>query len=205
MRVQDALDQLDAIHEHLAKAEVYRGFRVPAVALIGVGGLLAAAVQPLVITADPTGFVWYWLAVAGLGGLAGFGAAARDYLAREDGFARRRTWQVFAQFGPCLLAGGVVTAAALRSPADLVAYLPGLWAVLFGLGIVAARPYLPRGVGTVGLGYVAAGGVLLARAPLNPDPSGWAVGGVFGAGHLVTALVLWLDRGRDRDGGDTVG
>ncbi|MBX9579516.1 MAG: hypothetical protein K2X87_04340 [Gemmataceae bacterium] len=200
MRVQDALDQLDAIHEHLAKAEVYRGFRVAAVAFIGGVGLLAAAVQPLVVPAEPTAFVLYWLAVAGLGGLVGFAAAVRDYLAREDEFARRRSRQVFAQFGPCLLAGGVVTAAALRSPAELVPYLPGLWAAVFGLGEVAARPYLPRGVGRVGLGYVAAGGLLLARAPADPDPPGWAVGGVFGAGHLLTAWVLWCDRGRDGDG-----
>ena len=197
MRVDDALEQLDAIHAHLAKAEVYRGFRVAGVALVGVAGLLAAAVQPLVPSAGPTGFVLYWLAVAGACGLVGSGAAARDYFAREDEFARRRTRQVFAQFGPCLLAGGVVTAAALRAPADLVPYLPGLWAVLFGLGLVSARPYLPRGVGKVGLGYVLAGGLLLARAPAAPDPSGWAVGGVFGAGHLATAAVLWWDRGRD--------
>ncbi|MBX9627181.1 MAG: hypothetical protein K2X82_25485 [Gemmataceae bacterium] len=200
MRVQDALDQLDAIHEHLAKAEVYRGFRVPAVALVGTVGLFTAVAQSLVITAEPIGFVWYWLAVAGVGGLIGGGAAGRDYLAREDDFARRRTRQVFAQFGPCLFAGGVVTAAATRSPADLVAYLPGLWAVLFGLGIVAARPYLPRGVGKVGLGYVAAGGLLLARTPADAVPPGWAVGGVFGVGHLLTALVLWADRRRDTDG-----
>ena len=201
MRVQDALDQLDAIHEHLAKAEVYRGFRVPAVALVGAVGLLAAAAQPrLFAPAEPAGFVWYWLSVAGVCGLVGGGATFRDYLGRDDEFARRRTRQVFAQFGPCLLAGGVVTAAAVRSAADLVPYLPGLWAVLFGLGVVAIRPYLPRGVGKVGLGYVVAGGVLLARAPLNPEPSPWAVGGVFGLGHLVTALVLWADRRRESDG-----
>lgn len=200
MRVDDALEQLDAIHAHLAKAEVYRGFRVAGVALVGVAGLLAAAVQPLVTGSDPSGFALYWVAVAGGCGLIGSGAAARDYFAREDEFARRRTRQVFAQFGPCVLAGGVVTAAALRSPADLVPYLPGLWAELFGLGVMATRPYLPRGVGKVGLGYVLAGGLLLARAPADPDPSGWAVGGVFGVGHFLTAAVLWRDRGRDADG-----
>lgn len=201
MRVEDALEQLDAIHDHLARAEVYRGFRVPGVVVVGVVGLIAAAAQPHLPTAGGSaGFVLYWVVVAGACGLVGTGAAVRDYLAREDGFARRRTRQVFAQFGPCLLAGGVVTAAALRSPVDLPAYLPGLWAVLFGLGVVATRPLLPRGVGKVGLGYVVAGGVLLARAPLNPEPSPWAVGGVFGVGHLVTAAVLWADRRRESDG-----
>lgn len=201
MRVQDALDQLDAIHEHLAKAEVYRGFRVPAVALVGTVGLFAAAGQNhLPAAGAPAGFIIYWLVVAGAGGLISGGAAFRDYLAREDDIARRRARRVFAQFGPCLLAGGAVTAAAARASADLVPYLPGLWAVLFGLGVVAARPYLPRGVGKVGLGYVAAGGLLLARARVDVVPPGWAVGGVFGVGHLLTALVLWVDRGRGADG-----
>ena len=37
-----------------------------------------------------------------------------------------------------------------RAP-ELTAFLPGLWAVLFGLGVVAARPHLPPATGMVGL------------------------------------------------------
>ena len=101
MRVRDALEQLDAIHAYVARAEVYRGFRVAGVALVGVIGLLAAAAQPHALAdGDRPGFVGYWLMVAGACGLVGGGAAVRDYLAREDDLARRRTRQVFAQFGP---------------------------------------------------------------------------------------------------------
>ena len=56
------------------------------------------------------------------------------------------------------------------------------------------RPYLPRGIGVVGLGYVLAGGVILAR--VDTDLSGWSVGGIFGVGHFATALVLWRDEPR---------
>jgi hypothetical protein len=41
------------------------------------------------------------------------------------------------------------------------------------------------------LGYIVAGAALLFRAPAILEPSPWTVGGVFGVGHLVTALVLW--------------
>jgi hypothetical protein len=99
-----------------------------------------------------------------------------------------------------VLAGGLVTAAFFRGGVELVGYLPGVWAVLFGLGVISARPYLPRGVGWVGLGYLLAGGALLLRTPAEPDRLGWAVGGVFGPGHLATAFVLWCDRARDTDG-----
>jgi hypothetical protein len=106
---------------------------------------------------------------------------------------------VLAQFLPCLVAGILITAAFVRAGSDFILHLPGTWAILFGLGIIAARPYLPRGIGLVGLGYVLAGGVLLARAPLDGELAGWTVGGVFGAGHFATAIVLWCDEPRSEE------
>jgi hypothetical protein len=197
MHVREALERLDEIHDQLTKAEVYPGFRVPGVALAGVVGLLAAAAQPLVAGADgPAGFAGYWVAVAAACGLLGGGTAVHSYLFHEDEFDRRRTRRVLAQFFPCLAAGGLLTLALFRGGPDLVRLLPGAWAVVFGLGMISARPYLPRGVGVVGLFYLAAGGVLLLRAADSPELSGWSVGGVFGVGHLATALVLHLRRDR---------
>lgn len=196
MEVRDALDQLDRIHDQLTKTEVYRGFRVPAVALVGCVGLLAAVAQRwLVPDGAPTAFVWYWSAVGGTGVLVGFGAAVRSYLFREDDFERRRTRRVMGQFLPCVLAGAMLTAAFGRTEA-FVPLLPGVWAVVFGLGVVAVRPHLPPAVGFVGVAYVMVGGLLLAWRP--NDPSGWSVGGVFGVGHLVTAVIL-----RQATGGET--
>ena len=145
MHVRDALDRLDQIHDQLARSEVYRGFRVPAVAGVGVLALLAATAQAAVPGASAgIGFVWFWVAVAGVCGLIGNAAALHAYLAREDEFARRRTRQVLAQFAPCVLAGGAITLGVARVP-DLIALLPGLWAAVFGLGIIAARPVPARG------------------------------------------------------------
>jgi hypothetical protein len=197
MEVRDALDQLDHIHEQLTKGEVYRGFRVPAVALVGCLGLLAAVGQGwLVSPGDATAFVWYWSAIGAVGALVGFGAAIRSYLFREDDFERRRTRRVMGQFLPCVLGGGLLTLALARTD-SFVPLLPGVWAVVFGLGVVAVRPHLPRAVGLVGVGYVLAGGALLAWLPA--EPSGWCVGGVFGGWHLITALALWLETGGEND------
>lgn len=191
MRVADALSQLDLIHDQLTKGEVYRGFRVPGVALAGLGGLLAAAVGPLFVgPGDSAGFVRYWLVVAAVCGLLGGGATLHAYWFHEDAFARRRTRQVAGQFLPCLVAGAAVTAGLLHAGPDHVPFLPGLWALLFGLGVLATRPYLPRAVGWIALFYLAAGALLLQRAVVAPGLSGWSVGGVFGIGHLATALVL---------------
>lgn len=195
MEVRDALDQLDRIHEQLTKGEVYRGFRVPAVTLVGCVGLLAAAAQPwIVLPGDVTAFVWYWSAIGAAGALAGFGAAVRSYLFREDDFERRRTRRVMGQFLPCVLAGGLLTVALARTE-SFVPLLPGVWAAVFGLGVVAVRPHLPRAIGLIGVGYVLVGGMLLAWMPA--EPPGWSVGGVFGIGHLITAAALWWGTGED--------
>lgn len=192
MHVRDALDRLDQIHDQLARSEVYRGFRVPAVALVGATGLAAAALQPLAAGAEGVGFVAYWVAVAVGCALLGTAAAVHAYVTREDDFERRRTRRVAAQFLPAALAGAAVTAAVARVP-ELVSFLPGFWAVLFGLGLIATRPHLPDGIGPIGLGYVAAGAFHLLRAAPGAELSGWSVGGVFGVGHLLTAFVLWRD------------
>lgn len=197
MHVRDALDRLDQIHDQLARSEVYRGFRVPAVAAVGLLAFAAAAVQPAIVEANAgVGFVWFWVVVAAVGGLLGTAAAVHAYACREDDLARRRTRQVMAQFLPCVLAGGAVTVGVARVP-ELVCFLPGLWAAVFGLGLVAARPHLPAGVGPVGLAYVGAGAYHLLRTLPGAEPDGWAVGGVFGVGHLLTALVLWRDAGTE--------
>ncbi len=188
MEVRDALDQLDRIHDQLTKGEVYRGFRVPTVALVGVVGLVAAVAQSWIVPVDDaSAFVWYWSAIGAAGALVGLGAAIRSYLFREDDFERRRTRRVMGQFLPCVLAGGLFTLALGRTDSN-VQLLPGVWAVVFGLGIIAVRPHLPRAVGVIGLAYVLVGGLLLAWMP--KELPGWSVGGVFGVGHLITAIAL---------------
>jgi hypothetical protein len=90
-----------------------------------------------------------------------------------------------------VLAGALITASFVHLSAALVPLLPGLWAICFGLGTFASRPYLPRASGVVALFYYAAGVVLLWMAR-GPEPlSPWWVGGTFGAGQLMAAVVLY--------------
>lgn len=200
MHVQDALDRLDQIHDQIARSEVYRGLRVPTVAVIGALGLLAAAVQPYVPGAGrAAGFVGYWTAVAVACGTLGAVTGLRSYLVRDDGFARRRARRMVVQFLPGILAGAAVTAAVTRDAPAVVPFLPAVWAILFGLGVAATSPFLPPELGPVGFGYVAVGMVMVLRTDPTADPSPWAVGGVFGLGHIVTAAALWRGKGDDDD------
>ena len=191
MDVSRALTQIAEIHQQMAKAEVYRGYRSVPVAASGVIGIVAATVQPRYAGADPGAFVAYWVGVAAIAAVVGSSEIVYNYAAREDTAARRRTRQVIGQFLPSLVAAAIVTGSFLRLSPGLVPVLPGLWAICFGIGVFASRPYLPRASGFVALFYYAAGGALLWRAHGPESLSGWWIGATFGVGQLLTALVLY--------------
>jgi hypothetical protein len=185
-----AVNQISAIHEQLAKAEVYRGYRPLPVALSGLCGLAAAALGPYAaVSGDPRRWLLYWTIVGLTSGAVAGGQTAFNYLFNDPVHDRRRTRRVVAQMGPALIAGAALSAVALAARPALAPYLPGLWATLFGLGVFASRPYLPRATGWVALYYLIAGVALLALAP--DAPGGWTVGGTFGVGQLGTAVVLY--------------
>ncbi len=191
MDLSRALGQLADIHQQLAKGEVYRGYRSVPVAASGIIGIAAAWAQaPALGVRDPIGFVWYWSAIAACAALVGVSEIIYNYL-RDESAARRRTRQVVGQFLPSLMAGAIISASFVRLDAALVPLLPGIWAICFGVGIFASRPYLPRASGWVALFYYAAGVALLWMAH-GPEPlHGWWVGGTFGAGQLMAAFVLF--------------
>jgi hypothetical protein len=197
MELHRALAEVAAIRDHATRAEVYRGYRSIPVAISGLIGLVSAWLQPAGLAADPVMFVIYWTAVAAVAGVVGISEIAYNYVVHEEALARRRTRRVVGQLLPSLLAGAIVTACFVQLSTALVPLLPGLWAICFGLGIFASRPFLVRASGWVALYFYAAGvGLLwLARGPEMLTP--WAVGGTFGIGQLLTAAVLYLNLEQD--------
>ena len=146
--VLDAVAQIAEIHGQIAKGEVYRGWRATPVALSGMVGLAAAWFQrPGLGADDPLSFVIYWSAVAVAA--AAVGVSEIVYAGLRTSFERRQTRRVAIQFLPPIAVALLVTVAFIRLGAALVALLPGLWALCFGLAIFAARPYLARGSGVV--------------------------------------------------------
>jgi hypothetical protein len=195
MNLDDALDQLETIHTHLARAETYRGYRPIGLAFSGVAGMAAALAQPwFVSAAEPLAFVRFWLLVALLCALLAGGVTIVTYFTHEDEFARRRTRTVLGQFLPCLFAGAVLTYLLGRDGTSVV-HLPAVWAIVYGLGTVASLPYLPREAGWIAVWYFASG-LLLCVLAEGPVPGGWSVGVPFGVGQVLAALVLSRSRSR---------
>lgn len=189
-----AADQISAIHAQLAKAEIYRGYRPVPVALSGVCGLMGSLFQPFLVPRDNVrAWVLYWATIAVCSGVVASSETAFNYVWREPRHGRRRTRRVLGQLGPALLAGALITLIGVFD-GELAPYLPGLWAMVFGLGVFASRPYLPRTTGWVALYYLTAGALLLAFG--HGTVHQWTVGGTFAIGQFGTAAALTWNQER---------
>lgn len=196
MDLSRALQDIADIHAQMAKGEIYRGYRPLPVAASGLIGVAAAWAQPRGLGLDdPVGFVVYWTAIALLAGFVGVSEIVYNYVVHDDGAERRHTRRVVGQFVPSVLAGAIVTASFVRLNASLVPLLPGIWAICFGVGTFASRPYLPRTSIIVALFYYGAGVVLLWATSVE-KLNGWWVGGTFGAGQLLASLILFIEARR---------
>lgn len=204
MELRDALDQISEIRQRMARGQVFRGYRSITTAF--TAGLAAAtsAAQARWVPRpgrDVDDYLWLWCAAALLSLLVvGVEMAAR---AVRSGSALHRQMTMLAvdQFVPCLVAGALVTYAIGKFAGDSIWIMPGLWAVLFSLGVFASRRFLPRGVGLVGGYYLMAGLVCLAIGRDGTTLNPWTMAIVFGAGQLLAAGVLWwtLERSHGRN------
>jgi len=186
-----ALTQIAEIHQQIAKGEIYRGYRPLPIAASGLVGVAAALALPESTAVEPLLFVWYWTIVAMVAALVGVSEIAYNYVFHEQASGRRRTRMVLGQFLPGILGAAVLTGSFVHVSPRLVALLPGVWAICFGIGTFSSRPYLPRAAGVVALFYFVVGSLLLWSASLDAPLNGWLVGGTLGAGQLLAAMVLY--------------
>lgn len=181
--VQRALDQLTDIHAQVTRASIYRGYRAAPVAGMGFVAWTVAACEALWAgNIGPRAHAMVWLGVALL--CATIGAA--DLWRRRDAVSGRDTWTAVGQLLPALVVGVAMTWLLSDQPE----LLPGVWTSLFGLGVLASRPYLPAPILGVAVFYVTAGLAMAAAARAGVSPSPWAMGLTFLVGQLSAAAVL---------------
>lgn len=76
--------------------------------------------------------------------------------------------------------------------------LPGLWQIVFSLGVFSSCRFLPRPMVLAGVWYLATGLVCLGLGndrALSP----WAMGIAYGAGQLLVAAILFFSAGEGSD------
>jgi hypothetical protein len=58
-------------------------------------------------------------------------------------WAHEIAWLAIEQFIPCVVAGGLLTIVLERSAPEVLWILPGLWQILYSLGLLASCRLLP--------------------------------------------------------------
>jgi hypothetical protein len=194
MELQEALTQISEIRQQMARTEVFRGYRALPVAFSGVLAVLAGLAQAVWIPDPPqqvAAYLGLWIGTAVVGALtAGIEMALRSR--GPDATLRRGiTWLAVEQFVPCLATGGLLTLVLVRTAPETLWMLPGLWQILFGLGVFASCRLLPRATFGVAVFYLVAGLASLTFAQGDAAFSPWAMGLPFGVGQFFAAGVLY--------------
>ena len=199
MELRDALAHIAEIRTRAAAAERFQGYRALPVGATGGLAVLAAAAQPLVApapAADLRGYLALWIGTAVVAAAAAGSGVVLRLRSEADPLGREMTRLAVGQFLPCLAAGGLVTLAVARFAPDAGGLLPGLWQILFALGMFASCRLLPAATAGVGAFYLAAGAVNLCLGPGPGALSAWAMGVPFGVGQLATAAILYWNQER---------
>jgi hypothetical protein len=190
--LRQALAEINAIRTQVARDTQFRGYGPASIAASGVLALLVAAVQSHAIKEgqDFSSYFVVWVATAAVSvGLAAFetiGRARRVHC----GFAMEMIHAAVEQFLPALIVGVLLTAVLMRAAPREVWMLPGLWELIFSLGVFASCRFLPRQTFGVGVWYLVAGLTSLLLQSGSRTFLPWTMGIPFGVGQLLVAAVL---------------
>jgi hypothetical protein len=195
MELQDALIQVSEIRRQMARSETFRGYRSVTAALSAGVAFAAAALQPTIVPdpqANPERYLQLWILAA----LVSVAFTAGEMIVRCHRLASPVTTRMMLlaveQFLPCLVVGGGLTLVLGVFVPEGVWMLPGLWGVIFSLGLFASSRLLPRLVFGVALYYLACGLATLALAQGAYAFSPWGMAITFGGGQSLAAIILYV-------------
>lgn len=201
--LERALADITAIRSQMARGTQFRGYGPVTVAATGLLALLAGVWQALYVSdpaAAPLSYLLLWAGMAAVAVvLTGAEMIARSRR-EHGGLADEMLYQAAEQYIPAGVAGTLITVVIYRYAPDALKLLPGLWQIVFSLGVFASCRSLPRGMFAVGVWYLAAGLATLALAESAPFAA-LAMAVPFGGGQFLMAAVLYRATGGD-DGED---
>jgi hypothetical protein len=199
--LREALSEIRSIRGHVARSIEFRGYGPITLAGTGVLAIILASLQKLWtidLEHEPARFLTMWIGAA---------AVSLTFIGIETVARTRRIHSLMAmqmlhaaveQFLPAIVAGILLTAVVARAAPQSLWMLPGLWQMLFSLGVFASCGFLPQGTFWIGVWYLATGMACLAIGP-EVAASPWEMGVPFGIGHVMVAAVLQFGYRRDNE------
>jgi hypothetical protein len=195
-----ALSDIHRIRQQVAESTEFRGYGPATVAGTGLLAAIAALVQSrwLPDSASHHGaYLGLWIGTAAVAvALISLEMHARTRR-MQFGMADAMIRTAVEQFLPAVAAGILLTVALVRYVPGSFWMLPGLWQVIFSLGVFASCRFLPRPMIAAGAWYLITGLVLISLAD-DRAISPWAMGIPYGVGQgLVATILLWGSRRRE--------
>jgi len=188
-----ALTDISVIRGQLARDTEFQGYGPAAIAATGLLALMVAAAQSYWLPQSASDGVYYiglWVATAAVS-LVVIGTETIQRTRRAHGeLAVPMLQSAVEQFLPSIVAGGLLTLALLQVAPQSLWMLPGLWQIVFSLGVFASCRFLPRPMVLVGIWYLGCGLAALVVVPPALRLSPWAMGIPFGVGQLLVARFL---------------
>lgn len=196
-----ALGDISSIRRQVAHNTEFRGYGPATLAATSVFAILAAGAQAFLLP-DPANhiaaYLGIWISTALLSAsLIGVQMVTRTHR-MHSGMADEMIRMAVEQFLPAAGAGALMTIVLVRFVPYCLWMLPGLWQVIFSLGVVSSCRFLPRPMLAAGVWYLLSGLACISLADgraLSP----WAMGIPYGVGQLLVAGILYFSA---EEGGD---
>jgi hypothetical protein len=187
-----ALGDISSIRRQMARSTEFRGYGPATLAATGLIAVLAAGIQAMLLP-DPAAHIskylgiWICTAVlsAGLTGIQMYTRTRRMH----SGMSQEMMHMAVEQFLPSVGAGLLITLVLVRYVPAALWMIPGIWQVIFSLGVFSSCRFLPRPMLVAGGWYLLTGLVCISLGgsrALSP----WAMGIPYGAGQLLVAAIL---------------
>ena len=200
MELREALTQITEIRSQLARTEVFRGYRAMPMAFSAAIAVVAGILQATAIP-DPMSAVGSYAALWAAAAAVSLVAAGVEMAVRSRGsdptISRELTRLALGQFFPSLAAGALLTVVMVRSAPEGSWMLPGLWQIVYSLGIFASCRLLPRPTFWVAGFYLVSGLTVLSVGRGAWAISPWTMAIPFCTGQFLAAAVLYATLERD--------
>lgn len=196
-----ALGDISSIRKQVATATEFRGYGPATLAATAVFAILAACLQYILVpnpAADIPTYLSIWIATAALSAaLTGVQMYTRTRRLHST-LSNEMLRMAVEQFLPAVAAGLLLTIVLMRYAPSSAWMLPGLWQIIYCLGIFSSCRFLPKPMLAAGTWYLLTGlGCIAIGGSRALSPLAMAI--PFAIGQLLIAAVLLFNTSEAAD------
>ena len=196
-----AIGDIGSIRMQVARSTEFRGYGTATLAATSFFAVAAGAGQSVWLPAPAAhvpAYLAIWISTAAVSAsLIGVQMRARTHRV-HSGLASEMIRMAVEQFLPSAVVGLLLTFIVARYDPAAVWMLPGLWQLIYSLGVFSSCRFLPRPMLAAGGWYLATGLACIALAgPRSLSP--WAMAIPYGVGQLLVAGVLFFNSPEAQD------